>query len=101
MATHSLVTIPVVSQSQKRKKCMTAGCRSNPRWAWLRCRNTVTPTIVMWVSTRVTSTTCHHESRSEERRVGKECVSTCRSRWSPYHYKKKKSQNNKHKINKA
>src|SRR3546814_15550687 len=29
-------------------------------------------------------------SRSEERRVGKECVSTCRSRWSPYHEKKKK-----------
>src|SRR3546814_11010075 len=27
--------------------------------------------------------------RSEERRVGKECVSTCRSRWSPYHQKKK------------
>src|SRR3546814_16429081 len=26
---------------------------------------------------------CH--LRSEERRVGKECVSTCRSRWSPYH----------------
>src|SRR3546814_16199898 len=25
---------------------------------------------------------CH---RSDERRVGKECVSTCRSRWSPYH----------------
>src|SRR3546814_6560089 len=25
------------------------------------------------------------ELRSEERRVGKECVSTCRSRWSPYH----------------
>src|SRR3546814_11643207 len=25
------------------------------------------------------------ESRSEERRVGKECVSKCRSRWSPYH----------------
>src|SRR3546814_18054030 len=27
-------------------------------------------------------------SRSEERRVGKECVSTCRSRWPPYHYNK-------------
>src|SRR3546814_17008797 len=27
-------------------------------------------------------------TRSEERRVGTECVSTCRSRWSPYHYKK-------------
>src|SRR3546814_13092169 len=32
----------------------------------------------------------HHRrrERSEERRVGKECVSTCRSRWSPYHEKK-------------
>src|SRR3546814_12643112 len=29
-------------------------------------------------------------NRSEERRVGKECVSRLRSRWSPYHYKKKK-----------
>src|SRR3546814_2632266 len=27
----------------------------------------------------------HWGMRSEERRVGKECVSTCRSRWSPYH----------------
>src|SRR3546814_12025528 len=30
-------------------------------------------------------------SRSEERRVGKECVSTCRSRWSPYHAKQNKN----------
>src|SRR3546814_15057458 len=36
--------------------------------------------------------------RSEERRVGKECVSTCRSRWSRYH-KKKKQQNHKQKVN--
>src|SRR3546814_6393212 len=28
---------------------------------------------------------CGDYDRSEERRVGKECVSTCRSRWSPYH----------------
>src|SRR3546814_18860746 len=27
----------------------------------------------------------NQHGRSEERRVGKECVSTCRSRWSPYH----------------
>src|SRR3546814_9224358 len=27
----------------------------------------------------------HCRDRSEERRVGKECVSPCRSRWSPYH----------------
>src|SRR3546814_18202975 len=31
--------------------------------------------------------------RSEERRVGKECVSTCRSRWSPSHSHKKKQKN--------
>src|SRR3546814_11773824 len=37
----------------------------------------------------------HINYRSEERRVGKECVSTCRSRWSPYHYKKQ----NKHTTN--
>src|SRR3546814_16364406 len=30
----------------------------------------------------------HVRGRSEERRVGKECVSTCRSRWSRYNYKK-------------
>src|SRR3546814_17712465 len=30
---------------------------------------------------------------SEERRVGKECVRTCRSRWSPYHSKKKHKPN--------
>src|SRR3546814_16354122 len=33
----------------------------------------VVPTLLTW------------PGRSEERRVGKECVSTCRSRWSPYH----------------
>src|SRR3546814_16646672 len=30
--------------------------------------------------------------RSEERRVGKECVSTCRYRWSPYHSKKRNTE---------
>src|SRR3546814_17051400 len=33
----------------------------------------------------------YNQGRSEERRVGKECVSTCRSRWSPYHKKKNKN----------
>src|SRR3546814_20180478 len=33
------------------------------------------------------------EDRSEESRVGKECVSTCRSRWSPYPEKKKQRKN--------
>src|SRR3546814_13509592 len=35
----------------------------------------------------------NHRPRSEERRVGKECVSTCRSRWWPVHEKKKKKNN--------
>src|SRR3546814_5082492 len=35
------------------------------------------------VISQVQPWTLYH--RSEERRVGKECVSTCRSRWSPYH----------------
>src|SRR3546814_18973685 len=42
---------------------------------------------------RLFITTIRHQGAtrvsSEERRVGKECVSTCRSRWSPYHKKKK------------
>src|SRR3546814_14982651 len=33
----------------------------------------------------------YRTDRSEERRVGKECVSTCSSRWSTYHYKKKEA----------
>src|SRR3546814_16200080 len=38
------------------------------------------------------------QGRSEERRVGKGCVSTCRSRWSPYPYKKNKRVKRKHMI---
>src|SRR3546814_12454948 len=34
------------------------------------------------------------DQRSDERRVGKECVSTCRSRWSPYHKKKTNLESN-------
>src|SRR3546814_10197296 len=36
----------------------------------------------------------HQLERSEERRVGQECVSTCRSRWSPYHSKNKEENKN-------
>src|SRR3546814_4406258 len=41
---------------------------------------TVADTAGRAIQAAATNTT-----RSEERRVGKECVSTCRSRWSPYH----------------
>src|SRR3546814_20757114 len=39
---------------------------------------------VIMGDTRITQ---HAQERSEESRVGKECVSTCRYRWSPYHLK--------------
>src|SRR3546814_12357183 len=39
-----------------------------------------------WLSAAPDTLRLHHiPSRSEERRVGKECVSTCRSRWWPFH----------------
>src|SRR3546814_1773559 len=42
-------------------------------------------TALYRVGVPYTKTDIAKANRSEERRVGKECVSTCRSRWSPYH----------------
>src|SRR3546814_16760057 len=58
-----------------------------------RNRSDTEPMKILWIYASVNAT------RSEERRVGKECVSTCRSRWSPYHYKKKKNIQNKDTVN--
>src|SRR3546814_18283751 len=50
------------------------------------------------VEVRVHTHACPEDPRrSEERRVGKECVSKCRYRWSPYHTKNKRSQPSKKK----
>src|SRR3546814_11378656 len=57
------------------------GRASTPRDEPVRMRQT--PSMAFAPSTLSAA------SRSEERRVGKECVSPCRSRWSPYHYKNK------------
>src|SRR3546814_7150755 len=43
------------------------------------------PELEAVVKQRVHEAEAFGIERSEERRVGKECVSTCRSRWSPYH----------------
>src|SRR3546814_8471616 len=46
----------------------------------------ITSTHITTQTTGISTTTKRLiHGRSEERRVGKECVSTCRSRWSPYH----------------
>src|SRR3546814_12732471 len=43
------------------------------------------PRLLEKVPTMKSTSASTPVARSEERRVGKECVSTCRSRWSPYH----------------
>src|SRR3546814_16416564 len=43
-----------------------------------------------WLQTADYRPVANIENRSEERREGNECVSTCRSRWAPNHKKKKK-----------
>src|SRR3546814_5279141 len=53
--------------------------------------STQPPFLQIFFDLRRNDDDCHQPllrcliARSEERRVGKECVSTCRSRWSPYH----------------
>src|SRR3546814_20162351 len=55
-------------------------CSSDLARKWLE--EQITEKGIEFVNARIAG-------RSEERRVGKECVSTCRSRWWPYHEKKK------------
>src|SRR3546814_2118886 len=45
----------------------------------------IAPYFYIFIATEILILGLFAASRSEERRVGKECVSTCRSRWSPYH----------------
>src|SRR3546814_2827445 len=66
----SAVTLPLVSPSNPTTACRK---RKSLLHTWMHFRHTA------WQSEG------QHVMRSEERRVGKECVSTCRSRWSPYH----------------
>src|SRR3546814_2828659 len=68
-----------------------------PICTWSRCvsgglRGAATPTHDRTLGndepengSEMETTMANNKMRSEERRVGKECVSTCRSRWSPYH----------------
>src|SRR3546814_10521490 len=62
-------------------------CSSDLRFAWCRpVEPSEHPTSQLGASVVPSGERRpHRPHRSEERRVGKECVSTCRSRWSPYH----------------
>ena len=52
---------------------------------FMRLRTSADGRPVLWVYSGVLVVKPDGEVRSEERRVGKECTSWCRSRWSPYH----------------
>src|SRR3546814_2330738 len=56
-------------------------------WVWMDPMMGIVGAVVIarWSWTLMHDTAAVLLDRSEERRVGKECVSTCRSRWSPYH----------------
>src|SRR3546814_16634738 len=75
-------------------------CSCLPTWGWFRPISSSCPGSSRPAASRVhflclsvwASLVCSH--RSEERRVGKECVGTCRSRWVQHHSK----QNHKHSM---
>src|SRR3546814_13739553 len=99
----ALLVIVSVTESTPRTNEITW----SPNWMTpLSCAFSPKMTSVIWVASDESNRLCKvrrncdagscelialgslYLFRSEERRVGKECVSTCRSRWSPYHYKK-------------
>src|SRR3546814_21011099 len=71
---------------------LTCGCGHGSALARKPCMSDGALRLQIVASTAIIpcNSPCHRPLRSEERRVGTECVSTCRSRWSPYHSKKKK-----------
>src|SRR3546814_18934615 len=74
----------------------TCACRSNlaaPSTAITASISSSPPDSKAWSGGIATQKSRRIASpRSEERRGGNECVSTCRSRWSPHHYKKNKQE---------
>src|SRR3546814_3459355 len=63
-------------------------CSSDLEEIWIRSKSLhvfLSLSLSLLVSLSLSLSFSLFSLRSEERRVGKECVSTCRSRWSPYH----------------
>src|SRR3546814_10222160 len=73
-----------VCSSDLRSMALTTGPTARPLAAFSSLGSSRTSgATVAWC--QISSGPRAWPRRSEERRVGKECVSTCRSRWSPYH----------------
>src|SRR3546814_18192314 len=76
------------------------GCKQTPSQpATIRRRVAVYPRKTLWHGRSRGDAALRELTRSEERRVGKECVSRCRSRRSPYHEKKNEHSLNKMQLN--
>src|SRR3546814_15688222 len=82
------IILAAVSDAQWTTFCHALGFTdmlSRPELATNNDRVRVRSTLLPELRARLANHSAAELSRSEERRVGKECVSTCRSRWSPYH----------------
>src|SRR3546814_12173084 len=102
---NSLGSMPILAKSSCRSTILPSACENAFNELFGKPRNTTTPPAlaVSWMSCRsafggidrlAKAISCGASpplARSEERRVGKECVGTFRSRGSPYHVKKKKN----------
>src|SRR3546814_17061037 len=83
---HAHAEPPATGQSDLDRPLSAEGnAEAEAAGRWLQEQRLV-PDLVLCSPSRRTRETL--EARSEERRVGKECVSTCRSRWSQYTIKK-------------
>src|SRR3546814_17685314 len=73
-----------------------AGPSGSKRQSDRGCRRAASPRRGIWQWERQENAPVARgaQGRSEERRVGKECVSTCRSRWAPSHHKNKENTEN-------
>src|SRR3546814_18880072 len=77
------VAVPygVLSSRQLRGLSQIA-CKYDRGWGHFTTRQNIQ---FNWIKLEEAADALADLARSEERRVGKECVSTCRYRWSPYH----------------
>src|SRR5947209_16373961 len=80
--------MPVVSHSQKRKKCETTGCSSSARCAWQRCRKIVTAAMVTWVRASATQMRPHQGRSNQPENIMKWTAFGRIYKWRPALYVK-------------
>src|SRR3546814_13188556 len=71
------------NQGRRRPPTLSETIKESPQW--------MLATLLRRLFAAKATSSGSSAYRSEERRVGKECVSTCRSRWSPYHSKQNRA----------